>query len=131
VQSQTGIPYLLIDGRFNNTATALRLLGSILGVDKRAEGLAARAQAILDGVDHVVAAVPEARRPRVYLAHCNNGLETGNRGSINTEIIERAGGRNVVDGAARAVASLPFRWSRFSSGIPTPSSRPTPAFRPP
>jgi len=102
VQSQTGIPYLLIDGRFNNTATALRLLGSILGVDKRAEGLAARAQAILDGVDHVVAAVPEARRPRVYLAHRNNGLETGNRGSINTEIIERAGGRNVVDaGGAR------------------------------
>ena len=25
VQSQTGIPYLLIDGRFNNTAAALRL----------------------------------------------------------------------------------------------------------
>jgi iron complex transport system substrate-binding protein len=102
VQRKTGIPYLLIDGRFNNTATALRLLGSILGLDERAEKLAARAQAILDDVDRVVAAVPEAQRPRVYLAHRNSGLETGNRGSINTEIIERAGGRNVVDaGGAR------------------------------
>ena len=101
VQSQTGIPYLLIDGRFNNTAEALRLLGSILGVGERGEQLAARAQAILDGVDHVVATVPEGQRPRVYLAH-RGGLETGNRGSINTEIIERAGGRNVVDaGGAR------------------------------
>ncbi len=102
VQSQTGIPYLLIDGRFDNTAKALRLLGSILGLDERAEQLAARAQAILDGVDRVVAAVPEAQRPQVYLAHRDNGLETGNHGSINTEIIERAGGRNVVDaGGAR------------------------------
>jgi iron complex transport system substrate-binding protein len=102
VQRKTGIPYLLIDGRFNNTATALRLLGSILGLDERAEKLAARAQAILDDVDRVVAAVPETQRPRVYLAHRNSGLETGNRGSINTEIIERAGGRNVVDaGGAR------------------------------
>ena len=102
VQSQTGIPYLLIDGRFDDTAKTLRLLGGILGVGERAERLAARAQAILDGVDRVAGAVPDAQRPRVYLAHRNNGLETGNRGSINTEIIERAGGRNVVDaGGAR------------------------------
>jgi len=102
VQSQTGIPYLLIDGRFDDTAKTLRLLGGILGVDERAEKLAARVQAILDGVDRVAGAVPDAQRPRVYLARRDNGLETGNRGSINTEIIERAGGRNVVDaGGAR------------------------------
>src|SRR5882724_8127550 len=29
IQSQTGIPYLLIDGRFENTAAALRLLADI------------------------------------------------------------------------------------------------------
>jgi iron complex transport system substrate-binding protein len=101
VQSQTGIPYVLIDGRFDNTVKAVRLLGSILGVHDRAEWLANRAEAILNNVDRAVAAVPEGQRPRVYLAH-RGGLETGNRGSINTEIIERAGGRNVVDaGGAR------------------------------
>ena len=31
------------------------------------------------------------------MARRADGLETGNRGSINTEIIERAGGVNVVD----------------------------------
>ena len=97
VQSQTNIPYLLIDGRFDNTAAAIRLLGSILGDDARANELATRTTQILDEVGKIVKAVPEAQRPQVYLARRGNGLETGNRGSINTEIIERAGGINVVD----------------------------------
>ena len=97
VQSQTGIPYVLIDGRFDKTADALRLLGAILGDGERAERLAARTDQILSEIDGIVKSVPEAQRPRVYLARRADGLETGNRGSINTEIIERAGGINVVD----------------------------------
>jgi iron complex transport system substrate-binding protein len=97
VQSQTGIPYLLIDGRFENTVAALRMLGSVLGVSDRAEQLARRTQNVFDDIDRIVRSVPEPQRPHVYLARRANGLETGNRGSINTEIIERAGGVNVVD----------------------------------
>ena len=97
VQSQTGIPYLLIDGKLSSTAASVRLLGSIIGVEARAERLAARTQEILDGIDKVSRAVPDGQRPRVYLARRADGLESGNRGSINTEIIERAGGLNVVD----------------------------------
>ncbi|MGH6913567.1 MAG: iron ABC transporter substrate-binding protein, partial [Geminicoccales bacterium] len=33
VQAQTKIPYVLIDGTFENTAPALRLMGGILGVE--------------------------------------------------------------------------------------------------
>jgi iron complex transport system substrate-binding protein len=40
VQAQTGIPYILIDGRFANTAASVRLLGAILGVEERAERIA-------------------------------------------------------------------------------------------
>ena len=40
---------------------------------------------------------PPEKRPRVYLARGPDGLETGVVGSINTEIIERAGGRNVAE----------------------------------
>jgi len=104
-QGQTGIPYLLIDGRFEHTVEALRLLGAILGVPERAEQLAKRTEAIFSEVDQVSRSVPEAEHPRVYLARRANGLETGNRGSINTEIIERAGGINVVD-AGRAGGGL-------------------------
>jgi iron complex transport system substrate-binding protein len=105
VQSQTGIPYLLIDGRFDNTVAALRLLGGILGAADRAERLAHRTEEILAEVAGAAAAVPEAQHPRVYLARRGDGLESGNRGSINTEIIERAGGINVVD-ADRAGGGL-------------------------
>ena len=98
VQNQTGIPYVLLDGRFANTLAAVRLLGNILGVDERAEQLARRMEEILREVDRAKEAVPPEARPRVYLARGNRGLETGNRGSINTEIIERAGATNVVEG---------------------------------
>jgi iron complex transport system substrate-binding protein len=98
VQNQTGIPYILVDGRFANTLSAVRLLGGILGVGPRAEELARRMEEILGDVDRITASVPPEKRPRVYLARGGRGLETGNRGSINTEIIERAGATNVVDG---------------------------------
>ena len=45
--------------------------------------------------------VPPDKRPRVYLARGPDGLETGVVGSINTEIIERAGGRNVAEAAGQ------------------------------
>src|SRR5262249_35085385 len=88
VQNQTGIAYLLVDGRFDNTVGALRMLGSIFDVNDRAERLARRTQEILDEVVQAAGRVGERQRPRVYLARRANGLETGNRGSINTEIIE-------------------------------------------
>ena len=98
VQSQAGIPYLLIDGRFENTPAALRLLADILGVRDRGETLARAAEDTFAQVDRVLAGIPGDKRPRVYLARGAEGLETGSRGSINTEIIERAGAINVVEG---------------------------------
>ena len=105
VQEQTGIPYILIDGRFENTPEALRILGEALGVPERGEELAAEVEATFARIDAILEDVPEEERPRVYLARGPEGLETGMKGSINTEIIERAGGRNVADdgGATRGL----------------------------
>ena len=97
IQQQTGIPYLLIDGKFAQTVPALTLLGTALGVADRAKLLAAKTQAVFDRIDAVLRAVPEQKRPRVYLARRDDGLETSYRGALKTEIIERAGGVNVVD----------------------------------
>ncbi|WP_375554279.1 iron ABC transporter substrate-binding protein [Roseovarius mucosus] len=107
VQEQTGIPYLLIDGRFDNTPEALRILGHALGVPERGEVLALDVEATFARIDAMLANVPEEDRPRVYLARGTEGLETGMKGSINTEIIERAGGRNVADdgGATRGLVN--------------------------
>jgi iron complex transport system substrate-binding protein len=101
VQEQTKIPYVLIDGRLEATPKALRLLGEILGVEERAERQAAYVEATFAEIDAVLAAVPADKRPRVYLARGPDGLETGVVGSINAEIIERAGGRNVAEAAGQ------------------------------
>jgi iron complex transport system substrate-binding protein len=101
VQDQTKIPYVLIDGRFAATPTALRLLGDILGLKQRGERLAGYVEATFIEIDKVLASTPVEKRPRVYLARGPDGLETGVIGSINTEIIERAGGRNVVESAGQ------------------------------
>lgn len=96
-QERTGVPYMLVDGRFTSTVASLRLLGQALGVPERGEALAAFADDVLRRVDAAAAKTPEAQRPGVYLARGAEGLETGLKGSINTEILERAGGRNVAD----------------------------------
>lgn len=96
VQSQTSIPVVLVDGRFENTPASLRLLGKILGVEARAEAIARYAEETFALVDGILAKVASDKRPSVYLARAANGLETGIEGSINTEILERAGGRNVA-----------------------------------
>jgi iron complex transport system substrate-binding protein len=98
VQEQTGIPYVLIDGTFAATPVSLRLSGDIVGRPARGAELAAHAEETFATVDAVLARVPANRRPRVYLARGPEGLETGGRGSINTEIIERVGGINVAEG---------------------------------
>jgi iron complex transport system substrate-binding protein len=98
VQEQTGIPYVLIDGTFAATPASLRLAADILGRPARGAELAGYAEKTFAVVDGVLARVPTARRPRVYLARGPEGLETGGRGSINTEIIERVGAVNVAEG---------------------------------
>lgn len=108
IQQRTGIPYILVDGRFEATPSSLRLLGSILGVPERGETLARYAEDLFRRIDALLTEIPEESRPRVYLARGAKGLETGLRGSINTEIIERAGGRNVAEaqGERRSIANV-------------------------
>jgi iron complex transport system substrate-binding protein len=97
VEEQTGIPYLLLDGRLDRTAASVRLLGQAIGVADRAEAIARFVEETERLIDQRLADLPVERRHRVYLARQANGLETGLTGSINTEIIERAGGVNVAE----------------------------------
>ena len=110
VQAQTGIPYVLIDGTFAHTAAAIRLVGQVLGVEDRAERLASYVEATFAGLDRALAQIPESARRRVYLARGPDGLETGLEGSINTEIIERAGAINVASdpsGTRHGIVQVP------------------------
>lgn len=106
VQDQAGVPYVLIDGSFAHMAQGIRDMGQVLAVPARAEELAGYAEATLAEIDALLATVPEDRRPRVYLARGAEGLETAAKGSINAEIIERVGGRNVAEVETRGLATV-------------------------
>jgi iron complex transport system substrate-binding protein len=88
VQEQTGIPYALLDGRFDGVAAAYRLLGTLIGRPDDAERLARSSEAIVTTVTGRIATVAKDQRPRVYYARGPRGLGTGLGGSINMETIE-------------------------------------------
>jgi iron complex transport system substrate-binding protein len=94
VQEQTGIPYALLDGRFEATATTYRLLGALTHRD--AEPLATYTERTISTILARINSIPEHERPRVYYARGPRGLETGLGGSINVETIEFLRARNVA-----------------------------------
>ena len=96
VQSQTGIPYVLLDGSFDRMAASIRVVGRLAGLEATAKGLARYAEETVAEVTRRVAAIPVTSRPRVYYARGPNGLETGLAGSINVESLERVGAVNVA-----------------------------------
>lgn len=101
VWQQTGIPIELVAGRLADHPAQLRHVGKLLGVAARGEALAQAAEAQLALVREVLATRPAASRPTVYYGRGNDGLESGLSGSINTEVIEFCGGRNVAAAAGK------------------------------
>jgi iron complex transport system substrate-binding protein len=104
VQEQTGIPYALLDGRFDVMPTVYRKLGALTLRD--AAPLADYAEQTLAKVSVRVNRIPDDQRPRVYYARGPRGLETGLGGSINVETIEYLGARNVAAENRGGLASV-------------------------
>lgn len=96
VQQRTGIPYLLLDGKFARTGDSFILLGEAVDRREVAEGHAAYVGNLLHAFDRAIGGIPAEKRPRVYYGRGRAGLQTGLAGSIHTEIIERAGAVNVA-----------------------------------
>lgn len=96
VQEQTGIPYALLDGRFDAVATMYRHLGELTHRQSQAEEFARYADNTITTIKSRIDKIPDAQRPRVYYARGPRGLETGLGGSINVETIEFLGAHNVA-----------------------------------
>lgn len=94
--ARLGVPmlYVRLEGLADWPA-ALRFGGRLLGHDKEAEAQAVYVEQTLARMARIVAAVPEAKRPRVYYAESPDGLATDCHRSFHTEAIELAGGYNV------------------------------------
>ena len=96
LQKQTGIPYLLFDGRLAATPEVLRKLGRLLGEADRGTKLADYAQGMLGQIDAAVSPLSPAQRPGVYYARGPTGLQTGPSGSLLGEFVDLAGGHNLA-----------------------------------
>ncbi len=103
VQQQTGVPYVLLDGRLPNTAELYHRLGDVLGVSAKAAGLAAYAERTMADLKTRTAAVAAERRPRIFYTRDPDGTQTSPVGSITGEIFDLAGGINVAGGTTGAV----------------------------
>lgn len=104
VREQTGLSYELIEGRLADSPAVLRRAGALIGVDERAEFLAKEADRIIDSVARRRAAVSGVR---AYLARGTEGLETGLRGSINSEVLDFVGATNVAgSGGGRGITPV-------------------------
>ena len=96
IQEQTGIPFVLLDGRFDATAATIRAAADLAGRSIRGAELAEYAERTLADIRARVATIPDSRRPRVYYGRGPTGLETGLGGSINVEMLALLGARNVA-----------------------------------
>ena len=105
VQQQTGIPYALLDGRFDAVAETYRKLGELIGRKSDAEKLARHADDTFRMIAGRTASIAPSARPRVYYARGPRGLVTGLGGSINVETIEMLA-QNVAGGTKGGLANV-------------------------
>ncbi len=108
VQQQTGIPYVLLDGRLETTPQQIEKLAKVLGAEARGRELADYWRSRVDPLKARIAAIPADKRPPVYYARGPQGLVTGLGGSINVEMIEFLGARNVAGGERGGLAQVGF-----------------------
>lgn len=90
----------------NDYPAAYRLLGDRLGQAARGALLAADFQKILDRLQQLRNAIPQAQRETVYYAEGVDGLMTDPADSPHTEVIRAAGGDNVFTGKATALKGM-------------------------
>jgi len=106
IQKATGIPVALLSGRFEDSAKTFLGLSRLMGQTTRGKKLAEQTTSLLDKARTLTEEMSLGNRPLVYLARGVDGLETASPGSINSEIIEYAGGLNVLTALGPAPRSI-------------------------
>jgi iron complex transport system substrate-binding protein len=106
VQEQTGIPYILLDGRLDTTPQQIEKLARAIGAEARGRELADYSRNLIERLRAKIATVPEDQRPEVLYARGPQGLTTGLAGSINVEMIEFLGAKNVAGGQPGGLTNI-------------------------
>ena len=91
--TQVGLPVVFVDlEAIDDYPAGIEFFGALIGRSDKAKQLADHGRRRLAEVDRVVAAIPEAKRVRVYYAESADGLATECDQSFHADAIKRAGG---------------------------------------
>lgn len=93
-KARLSVDWTLIDGTLRNIPNALRQAARLLGTESAVEPLATQA------AETLAAWAQAPAGPSFYYARGNDGLETGFRGALATEVLEGAGWSNVAVGGS-------------------------------
>ncbi|WP_176701951.1 ABC transporter substrate-binding protein [Gilliamella sp. wkB178] len=103
VEKQTRIPYLLINGKLSSSPQQIRQLSHILNNDEQGSALAQYAEKVLKQTKDIGNLTSNNQAIKVYSARGPDGLETGLRGSIHTEVLDWIGAKNVAEQAGQNI----------------------------
>lgn len=97
MQAQINIPVVFIEATFAGMPKAYRDLGELLGDNTRTEMLAQYCEETLALCERAKAEIPHDKRPKVYWAMGELGLNTNAAGSFHSEIFDYVPIINVAD----------------------------------
>lgn len=96
VQAKTGIPAIFINMDMDTILQAYETLGGVTGETEQAGKLTDYIGATLSDAKQKAASIPDADRVKVYYGQ-DDGLTGIVNGTIHSDVIDMAGGINVVD----------------------------------
>lgn len=96
-QKATGIPTILADMTIKNVPEVYRFVGKLLEREEKAEKLAKYCERVLAKSKQINEALKASDKIKVYYAQGPKGLNSSPSGSSHAEVIDMAGGFNVVE----------------------------------
>lgn len=96
-QKSTGIPVVLAEMKVKKIPEVYRFVGKILDREKRANKLAEYCEKVLAKAEKICSELEKTNKIKVYYAQGPKGLNSSAQGTSHGEIIDMAGGFNVVE----------------------------------
>lgn len=101
IAKQTGIPYVVISGKLNESAEQLRVVGNLLGVSEHGNQLGDYAEKVLTNAANIREQIKDKPPVKLYFGRGSDGLQTGLSGSIHMEAVDISGAYNVASEAGK------------------------------
>lgn len=96
-QKSTGIPVVMAEMKVKKIPEVYRFVGKVINREERCEKLAEYCEKILEKSEKICKELKESEMIKVYYAQGPKGLNSSASGTSHGEIIDMAGGFNVVE----------------------------------